>query len=56
MQWNSHPVIPPPWTSKGPLNIVSKNILDSVSKKSLDITGRIQLVANFEQVIAMCLD
>mgnify|MGYP006980111100 CR=1 FL=1 len=38
MQWNSHPAIPPPQTSKKSLDIPSKNILDSVSKKSLDIT------------------
>ncbi|MGJ4075068.1 hypothetical protein ACN4BK_08470, partial [Corynebacterium macclintockiae] len=38
MQWNSHPAIPPPQTSKKPLDIPSKNILDSVSKMSLDIT------------------
>ncbi|MDK6808416.1 hypothetical protein QP365_12695, partial [Corynebacterium aurimucosum] len=40
MQWNSHPAIPPPQTSKKPLDIPSKNILDSVSKKSLDITEK----------------
>ncbi|UTA72144.1 hypothetical protein J3S22_03380, partial [Corynebacterium aurimucosum] len=39
MQWNSHPAIPPPQTSKKPLDIPSKNILDSVSKKPLDITS-----------------
>ncbi|MHC2800148.1 hypothetical protein ACUXA5_002476 [Corynebacterium hesseae] len=32
--------MPPPQTSKKPLDIPSKNILDSVSKKSLDITLR----------------
>ena len=34
----SHPAIPPPQTSKKPPDIPSKNILDSVSKMSLDIT------------------
>uniref|UniRef100_UPI00288C4CFF hypothetical protein n=1 Tax=Corynebacterium riegelii TaxID=156976 RepID=UPI00288C4CFF len=38
MQWNSHLAIPPPQPSKKPLDIPSKNLLDSVSKKSLDIT------------------
>ncbi|MDK8898793.1 hypothetical protein QP999_12755, partial [Corynebacterium sp. MSK004] len=42
-------------TSKKPLDIPSKNILDSVSKKSLDIT-KLVLVANFKQIIAMCIE